>query len=461
MHNTNEKRRIGLFLLILGALVLLAWGSSIARSRPLGMLDFRAIYYVTSGLIHHQDPYNQAALRAYYQASGGIHPEDPAWLIYTLTLVNYLPSTYPIIAPFALFSWQTAQWLWLAISTISFLAGAFVIWRLIRGRIPLFGGLLIGFLLANSLILLGGGNAACLVVGLCTVAVWCLLQQRLAALAVLCLAVSLALKPHDAGFLWLYFFLAGGVFRRRALQSLVLVVVIAAIGIIWIHQIVPQWLPELRTVMATYDAPGGANYPGFHGVSGSAFRAYDLPTSPGMVCDLRTIVAVFGEDPHFYTPVTWLICLPLLAIWAVVTLRLPSSPRNTIVALAAIVPLSLLPVYHRTTDAKLLLLVIPACALLWAQNHHLRWPAALLTTAAIILTGDIPLTLIGMSIGPVNWAHASLGHRIALAVITRPVPLILLVLGVFYLYVYIRQLQLRPSTASAGGPEVVPEQVGA
>ncbi len=38
---------------------------------------------------------------------------------------------------------------------------------------------------------------------------------------ILCLAVSLAIKPHDGGLVWLYFILAGGAFRKRALQSLV------------------------------------------------------------------------------------------------------------------------------------------------------------------------------------------------------------------------------------------------
>ena len=37
----------------------------------------------------------------------------------------------------------------------------------------------------------------------------------------MCLAISLMLKPHDAGLVWLYFLLAGGIYRKRALQALV------------------------------------------------------------------------------------------------------------------------------------------------------------------------------------------------------------------------------------------------
>lgn len=451
-HNT-KRRRIGLLLLLCGSLFFVLFGGSIACSRPLGMLDFRALYYATSALLHHQDPYNQTLLHAYYQTSGGIQTDDPPWLIHTLTLVNYLPTTFSLVAPFALFRWETARGIWMVLTAACFLVGCLMTWQLTRDKMPLLGGGLIGFLLGNSVTILGGGNAAGLVIGLCALAVWCLIENRLPFLAVLCLAAGLALKPHDAGFLWLYFLLAGSTFRRRAWQSLVIISVLTVLSAFWVSDAAPQWLPELRSVMATYDNPGGANYPGIHGVPGSAFRAYDLPTSAGMVCDLRTIVAVFGDDPRFYTPVTWLICAPLFAAWAFVTLRLPASRRNALFALAAIVPLSLLPVYHRTTDTKLLLLVLPACALLRAEEDRLRWPAALLTALGILITGDIPLTLIGMAVGPVDWAHATLGHRIALAITTRPVPLVLLALGVFYLFIYIQQLRSQPSAVDAEGLE--------
>ena len=53
------------------------------------------------------------------------------------------------------------------------------------------------------------------------VAVWCFIRERFVPAGILCLAVSLAVKPQDAGLVWLYFLLVGGVYPKRALQTLV------------------------------------------------------------------------------------------------------------------------------------------------------------------------------------------------------------------------------------------------
>ena len=57
------------------------------------------------------------------------------------------------------------------------------------------------------------GNALGLVISLCLIAVWCIVEERFAAGGVLCLAVCLMIKPHDAALVWLYFLLAGGTYR--------------------------------------------------------------------------------------------------------------------------------------------------------------------------------------------------------------------------------------------------------
>jgi hypothetical protein len=452
MPNVKEHRCLGLILVLCGALIFVLFGSSIARSRPLGMLDFKALYYGANCLIDRCDPYSNPELHRYYLAHHGPAPDEPAWMTKVLTQFNNLPTVFPALILIAHLPYPAAQLVWATWIALSLILASLLIWHGTADTAPLLTGALIGLLLANSDITLGGGNAAGIVIGLGSIAVWCFVRDRLNTIGVLCLAIALGIKPHDVGFLWLFFLLSGGAWRKRALQTLAALGILAVATGCWVYAIAPHWVAEFRTTSTTYEMPGGPNSPGISAPN-SGVRTYDLPTSPGMISDLRTIVAVFRDDPRVYTPVTWLICAPLFAAWAFAALRLTPTRRNTFLALAAIVPLSLLPVYHRTTDTKLLLLVLPACALLWAERSRLRWPAALLTTAAIVLTGDIPLILIGMSVGPVDWTHASIGRKIALAVITRPVPLILLCLGVFYLCVYIRQLRIQPSTAVAGGLE--------
>jgi hypothetical protein len=91
--------------------------------------------------------------------------------------------------------------------------------------------------------------------------------------------------------------------------------------------------------------------------------------------------------------------------------------------------------YHRQHDAKLLLLTVPACALLWAEGGLKGWLAALASTAGIVITGDIPST--GLSI---LTAHVEAGDgfftNLRAALLVRPAPLILLGMAVFYLWAY-------------------------
>ena len=62
---------------------------------------------------------------------------------------------------------------------------------------------LLCLLLAGSGLLIEVGNVAGIVVRLYAVAVWCFLRERFAYAGVLCLAIGLLVKPHDAGLVWL------------------------------------------------------------------------------------------------------------------------------------------------------------------------------------------------------------------------------------------------------------------
>ena len=191
-----------------------------------------------------------------------------------------------------------------------------------------------------------------------------------------CLAVSLAIKPHDSGFVWLYFLLVGGVHRKRALQTLLVVAAAAIPAFLWVTHIAPHWLNELQTNLSITSAHGGNGDPG---------PAGGLGVSPGMIIDLQTIFSVLRDDPHFYNPITYLVCGPMLVAWVIVTIRSRFSPTNAWLALASISALSMLPLYHRPHDAKLLVLTIPACALLVAEGGRIGRIALLLNAAAILI----------------------------------------------------------------------------
>ncbi len=436
------KRMAGLLLMLAGSVIFVLWGTALSHAKPLGGLDFRALYEGAGCLLHHCDPYNADEVRDYYISTGDARLYPP-WALYTLALLNYLPTIYPFIAPFALLPWAAAQQVWTVLTAVGFLLAAYAMWKLTDGDAPILAGCLIGLLLANSEITLSGGNAAGFVVSLCVLAVWCILKERFALGGVLCLAASLAMKPHDAGLVWLYFVLVGGSYRKRAWQTLAVNVVLGVAALVWISEVAPHWFPELRSTMAIYSTHGGANDPGITGSPNSSFRNFSMAVYPGMVCDLQTIVAVFCDNPKFYNPFTYAFCAPIFIVWVVATLRSRFTQERAYLALAAIVPFTILVTYHRTTDTRLLLLTVPACVLLWSKGGRLGKLALVVNGLGILVAGDISLIVLGIIAGRPNWASAGLFKKIALIGLTRPVPIVLLAMGFFYLCVYVRSAWVR------------------
>jgi hypothetical protein len=410
------------------------------RSSPNLMLDFKGIFYDTRCLLLHADPYKDGEPLRVYLAEGGKLPQFSVEPREVLRLDVYPPTTSLFVAPFAMLPWGLACRLWMMLTAVAFILAAFLIWDIGSNYAPVISGCLICFAVANTQAFFAFGNPAGIVVSLCMVAVWCFLEERYVWAGVLCLAVSLAMKPHDAGFMWLYFLLAGGVYRKRALQTFLVTAVLGLAAILWVTPIAPHWMQELHSNLLVTSAPGGTNDPG-HDNSNSR--------GPGIIIELQSVVAVFRDDPRIYNPVSYLVCGALLLVWAARTLRARFSQRRAWLALATVVPLALLAAYHRPHDAKLLLLAVPACAMLWAEGGPLRWVALAVTTAGIVSTGGIPLIILVILTKNLQISTAGLSGQILMAVLTRPVPLILLAMGIFYLWIYMRRA---PTTDAAAGP---------
>lgn len=429
----------GLVFLTLGILLFLAIGFSIERA-PDGMLDdFKAIYYGVRCLLQHHNPYSPGEVQRVYLAETHANPADPivAGKLQNITVNVYFPSTFLIAAPLALLPWGPAHLLWMAAVALSLIAAACGVWWMGAKDAPIFAGLCAGLLLADAFAMLWVGNAAGLIVGLCILAAVCFLQDRYIPLGILCLTASLMVKPHDAWLIWLYFLLAGERNRRRALSVLALTVSVSTAAAVWIWSVAPHWIQELRANLSLVSGPLGRDNPG----------PFALGThTAGMIVDLQTVFSIFRDDARFYNSASYLVGGALIAIWAMVTLRAPATRANSLIALAAAVPLTLLPVYHRIYDTRLLLLTIPAAAILWRRGGLVRWGALALNGAAILLTGDIPLIVLVSVTDRFHLVPGSLGDILLLLLFGRPVPLLLLALAVFYLAVYVRELR-RPETS--------------
>ena len=439
----TKARLDGLYFLLLGSLVFILLGAAMENAAPSPLADFRALYYPARCLIQHCDPYMEGEVLRIYRAEGGDRPSDTATVRQIATRNPYLPTAFSLTVPFAMLPWGPAHMLWITLTVGSLVFASFLIWNLGANYAPILSGALIGFLLANSEVLVITGNASGIVVSLCAVAVWCFLRERFIPAGILCLAISLAIKPHDTGLVWLYFLLAGGVYRKRALQTLLATVAISLPGVLWVWQVAPHWMQELHSNILAFSVHGGINDPGLASTGGHGLD---------MLISLQTAISVFRDDPRIYNPASYLICAPLLLLWAFVTLRSRPSFARAWLALAAIAALSMLPVYHRLYDAKLLLLTVPACAMLWAEGGLIGWLALLVNTAGFVLTGDIPwaifLGLINNPHLPTTW----LSGQILMAAQVFPVPLILLVMVIFYLWVYVRRCSGPSPTPAAAEP---------
>jgi len=199
----KKARRDGLYLMLLGSAVFLSLGALLASTSSIEMVDFRVLYYPAKCLLQHCDPYNENELLRFTAAAQGGRPEDVAQARQVMRYI-YLPTAFSFTVPFALLPWGIAHFLWMALIAGSLVFASFLIWSIGADYAPILSGILVGFLLANSELLVITGNTAGLAISLCLVAVWCFLRHRFVPAGILCLAISLVLKPHDSGLVWLF-----------------------------------------------------------------------------------------------------------------------------------------------------------------------------------------------------------------------------------------------------------------
>jgi hypothetical protein len=423
-----KARTDGLYLMFLGTAVFLLMGFALENAAPVSTADFRLMYYSARCLLEHHDPYNPGELEHVYQAEGGTSPHDTAMTRTTETQYIYPPTAFSITIPFAILPFRAAQMLWLLATAGSLILGSFLMWEVSSKDAPLLSGALIGLTLANCELFLAIAGPGGIAIGLCIAAAWCFVRERFAASGVLFLAISLMLKPHDSGLVWLYFFLAGGTSRKRAVQTLLVIVALSLPVFAWISYVAPHWLQGLHANLVANSVHGGLSDPGAASAAGHGIA---------MIISLQTVFSFFRDDPRFYNSASYFVCGVLLVAWAIATGRSRCSPRSAWFAIAPIAALSMLPVYHRLDDAKLLLLTVPACTMLWIKGGLIARIAVLLNTAQILLTSGIPWAIFFALVKRMQFSETAFTRQFLVVFQVFPAPMILLVLATFYLSIYV------------------------
>lgn len=443
----GNLRRKGLIWVLLCIGISVLWGTSTAHTRT-AWLDFRAVYAGTRCLMHGHDPYSVVDLEREYLSEDGQRPSAPPWAFQSITLYVNVPTTFVFVAPFAALPWGPACALWMLLTGGVLILAILLMWNVGASHAPKVATFLACILAVNCESFFDGGNTAGIVVGLCVIAVWCFLQNRLVRVGILCLGLSIAIKPHDAGLVWLYFVLAGGIYRKRALQSVMITAAIGLTAALWVSHVAPHWMYDWNANLATISAPGGINDPGPNAV---VIRSISI-------VDLQAAISFFHDDPRFYNMASYMMCGALLLLWSIKTLRTRISVSMAWLALAAVVPITLLITYHRVWDAKLVMLAIPACCLLWAEGGPLRKVAVLITSIATLLIGEVSLAIFEMIFGSLHVSTNGILAPAITVVQTRPASLALLAMGVFYLWTYLRRgRQMKPVSSAIQEIERVSE----
>jgi hypothetical protein len=394
------------------------------------MTDFRAVYYGTRCLIQHRNPYNVSELERVVSDEHGERPVEILKQHQAVTLYVNLPSSFIFATPFAVLPFAVARFVWLSVVAVLFVLCAYLAWKIGEDYAPGIALFLVCIVLANSVVIFGG-NTAGMAVPLCLIAAWCFLRERFAVAGAVCMALSLAIKPHDSGFVWLYFLLAGGVYRKRALQALAGAVTLGISGVLWLSAVAPHWMINWKENIHLISKHGYINDPGPASIVGFS----DLVP----VIDLQSIISVFRDDPRIYNSISYLVCGAMLLIWAIRTLKSTPSIEGALVGLATAIPLTLLITYHRPYDAKLLLLTIPACAVIWSRGGRKRWLCVFLISAVLILTGDIPMVVFMLLREKMHLPASGWIGQISTVLFLRPIPIALFAMSIYLSWVYTRK----------------------
>ena len=435
----GNLHRQGLMWVLLCIGISILWGISIGRGGN-AWIDFRAVYAGTRCLIHQHNPYKVSDLEREYLSEDGQRPPDSPFYLQAIVLYVNVPTTFVFVAPFASLSWGPAHILWILLTGSVFTLAILLMWGSGARYAPNVSTFLACILAINCASIFAAGNTAGIVVGLSVIAVWCFLENRFVWIGVLCLALSLAVKPHDVGFVWLYFVLAGGVNRKRALQSAVITAVICLTAVLWVSHVAPNWMHDWNANLAAISARGGINEPGPNSFSGRSIYT---------VVDLQAAISIFRDDPRFYNIASYVFCGTLLLVWSIWTLRTRYSVFKAWLGLAAATAFTLLITYHRPWDAKLVMLAIPPCCMLWAGRGRLGKIAFWITATAALFAGDFPLAVFKTLADSLHVSTTGLGRQLLALVLIRPESIALLAMGVFYLWTYLRAYAVHAENAAA------------
>lgn len=395
--------------------------------------DFVPVYTGARCLLHGCDPYNPAQLQQQFFQAGGRAAELPSWEI---DVPVYPPSTFLALSPLALLPFPVARFLWFLLNGSLFVTSTGLVLSICPPSNPWLSTALGSFFLLSSGILLVLGQPAMFAISLLVIGSYLLLHGRLLLLGALLLMLSLAVKPQIGGLIVVYL-LARRVHARYAALALAgaLALLLSAGLVLRSHPRSAGWASTLRVNLTATLNTGGSADP--------------RPANQQAIGDanLQAMSSIFFPDARQFNAAAYAIFLFLLAAWIVAVLGANAGPESHFLSLAALSILSLTPIYHRFYDTRLLLLTVPAVAII-AQKRRVL--GALLGVLTMLAVFSLQYRVQTFLLRHAQW-QSVLQHKFLFILLLRQQNLELLVLFCLYLFA-IRFLRVSDPEPSASYP---------
>lgn len=361
------KPDLHLLILFISALVMFALaGARVIQASN----DFVPVYTGARCLLHGCNPYDTSQLEQQFYAAGGHAAELPSWQI---DVPVYPPSTFLVLSPLALLRFPVARVLWFLLNGCLLVTAARLIQEMSPPQHRWLTTILVSYFVITAEIVLVLGQPAVFAISLLIIGSYLFLRGRFLSVGGLLLLLSLAVKPQIGGLIVLYLLIRRVHWRYAAMAMAGAgAVLLSATLILGHHPRSAAWASTLRANLSATLSPGGSADP--------------RPENQQAIGDLnlQSLTSIVFPEAHTFNAVAYSVFLALLALGTLVVLRASASRETHFISLAALSVLTLMPVYHRFYDTRLLMLSIPAIGIIFQKRRVLGALIALLTLLATI-----------------------------------------------------------------------------
>ena len=333
--------------------------------------DFVTVYSSSRALLQGGNPYTIAGVEQAFLQGGGHDEERFPW---AGDPPIHFPFTLLLMAPLADMPYHIARGVWLIINLSTFLAASVLTIFLCERKDRFMALLLTGVVLAGSTALPGLGNMADVAIGTLIVAIWATLRRMPLWIPVVAFSVSILLKPQMG--IWVVLFL----FVYRDFRKVILITGLICGVFIGVSVFVFQSGPTSSTWIADF----GANMRAAVAPNAISSPTRENPDAMRMT-DLQPLFSLANQNPGFYVTASLITTLFLVGALALACRPVWRLPDARWLGLAAVSCLSLLVVYHRLYDSRLLLISMPAMMILLKQ-HRFTGLAAIFLTIPVIFS---------------------------------------------------------------------------